>query len=211
MTEREGRVPYVEVLVDAADATYEDVTATVNGVLGGILEDVLVVLTGPWSSLSDGRRDLFADPLLDLRLVREEYAADVRVRQVEAADPAPGEAPFRFSCPAGWVPSRDGLHRLTEEAEAAGLGVFDLTLSGAASARLTRTASSGGTRRDSGAAWGMLPAADVPPPGPPRDWRAAAAQAAVRLERAQDEVRRLREELAELPARGPRTRRFLRS
>ncbi|MFD0890323.1 glycosyltransferase, partial [Streptosporangium algeriense] len=48
---RQWLVPYVEVVVDAADASFEDVRASVDGALASTLSDVNVVVTGPWALL----------------------------------------------------------------------------------------------------------------------------------------------------------------
>ena len=55
-------VPYVEVVVDVAEATYEDASATVVGALTGTIADVAVTLVGPWSTLTDERRSPLVDP-----------------------------------------------------------------------------------------------------------------------------------------------------
>ena len=55
------------------------------------------------------------DPLVDLRLIREAFAGDGRVRFVESVPATSFPAPFRFRCPAGLVLSPDGLRRLIEE------------------------------------------------------------------------------------------------
>nr|BFE87119.1 hypothetical protein GCM10020093_097200 [Planobispora longispora] len=48
-------VPYAEVVVDACDASYEDVRASVDAALGGTLADVAVTLLGPWHDLTEER------------------------------------------------------------------------------------------------------------------------------------------------------------
>jgi glycosyltransferase involved in cell wall biosynthesis len=114
---RQWSIPYVDVVVNAADSSYEDVTATVVGALTGSFVDVGVSIVGPWGVLSDERRPVLDDPLVDLRLVREAFAGDGRVRYVESVPATSFPAPFRFRCPAGLVLKPDGLRRLIEETE----------------------------------------------------------------------------------------------
>ncbi|GII01301.1 glycosyltransferase [Planobispora takensis] len=158
---RQWLVPYVEVVVDARDASFEDVRASVDGALASTLPDVRVTVTGPWSSLTDERRAPLDDPLLDLRLLRAQYAHDGRVVFAEApaappassvhappvsggSQPAPAPAPFRLLCPAGWVPGAASIQSLVERAEQDGAGLLLVALdedeSGVISARLERTA-----------------------------------------------------------------------
>ncbi|GAA3154918.1 hypothetical protein GCM10010466_52340 [Planomonospora alba] len=141
---RQWLVPYVDVVVDARGARFEDVRASVDGALASTLSDVAVTVAGPWSSLGEGRRAPLDDPLLDLRLVRAQYAHDGRVSFTEAPAPTSAPAPFRLVCPAGWVPGADALRLLVEQAEREGAGLLLLALdeddSGVVAARLERTA-----------------------------------------------------------------------
>ncbi|MFC4057409.1 glycosyltransferase [Planomonospora corallina] len=141
---RQWLVPYVDVVVDAAGASFEDVRASVDGALASTLPDVAVTVAGPWSSLASTRRALLDDPLLDLRLLRAQYAHDGRVSFAETIAPTSAPAPFRLVCPAGWVPGADSLRLLVEEAERQGAGLLLLALdeddSGVVAARLERTA-----------------------------------------------------------------------
>nr|WP_260408218.1 glycosyltransferase [Planomonospora venezuelensis] len=178
---RRRLVPYVDVVVDAAGARYEDVRATVDGVLASTLPDVAVTLTGPWGTLTAERRSPLDDPLLDLRLARATYEHDGRVSFAEEAGGDSAPAMFRLLIPAGWVPGRDSLRRLTAEADTDCAGVLDIVLDGhddLVTARLERTAAmtrarflaaegedpddvvhaTFGTRWTSGEAWDILPA-----------------------------------------------------
>jgi GT2 family glycosyltransferase len=111
---RQWSIPHVDVVVDAADSSFEDVAGTVVGALTGSFVDVGVTIVGPWGELSDERRSVLDDPFVDLRLVREAFAGDGRVRFVECVPATSFPAPFRFRCPAGVVLSPDGLRRLIE-------------------------------------------------------------------------------------------------
>ncbi|MFC4057839.1 glycosyltransferase family 2 protein [Planomonospora corallina] len=180
---RQYLVPTVEAVVAAENRSLEDVRATVDGLLTGWMSDVSVVLAGPWHLLTDERRSPLDDPLLDLRLVRETYRGESRVRFVEEITETAFPAPFRFTCPAGWVPDADALRRLVEFADDGALGLISLALDERAdvvAARLERTAavrrarmlvSPGddlddvihrvfGTVWEDGRKWGILPAGD---------------------------------------------------
>jgi GT2 family glycosyltransferase len=111
---RQWLVPYIDVVVDARDRTYEDVRATVGAALAGVVPDVGVTVLGPWSELSDGRRRPLDDPLLDLRLIRDTFAPDGRVRFAERLPETSAPTPFRFICPPGWAPAADGLRVMVE-------------------------------------------------------------------------------------------------
>ncbi len=139
---RQWLVPYIDVVVDAREAVFEDVRATVDGVLAGTLPDVRVSLVGQWSALHDRRRAPLEDPLLDLRLLGETYAYDARVALVESVPRVAAPVPFRLVCPPGWVLVSTALDRLTRLAGGSEYGVVSLSLPGEPEgvARLERTA-----------------------------------------------------------------------
>jgi GT2 family glycosyltransferase len=140
---RQWQVPYVDVVVDADQASYEDVHATVSGALAGTLPDVGVTIAGPWSGLTEHRRSVLDDPLLDLRLIRAAFEHDGRAVFTERVPATSAPAPFRLRLPAGLVPTPDGLQGLTRLAEQHSYGLVQLafpTPDGLAVARLERTA-----------------------------------------------------------------------
>ncbi|MFF5211720.1 glycosyltransferase [Streptosporangium sp. NPDC000396] len=140
---RQWEVPYVEVVVPAGDAPYEQIRSTVDGFLRGSVSDIRVTVVGPWSLLSSGRRSPLDDPGIDLRLIKELYSHDSRVDLVETVEKTPFPVPFRFTCPPGWVPRATCLQRLTKRADEAGYGLISLALAegdGLIAARLERTA-----------------------------------------------------------------------
>jgi GT2 family glycosyltransferase len=110
-------IPHVDVVVDAADRSFEELGRTVLSALTGSFIDVGVTIVGPWGELNDERRSVLDDPLVDLRLVREAFAGDGRVRFMESVPATSFPAPFRFRCPVGLVLTRDGLRRLIEETD----------------------------------------------------------------------------------------------
>lgn len=116
-TGRQWKVPYVEVVVEAGDASYEEVSATVSGALESTLADLCVTIVGQWSALSNERRAVLDDPLLNLRLVDAEFAHDGRVRLRESLPTTSSPVPFRFTCPPGLVLTIDALRRLIDMAD----------------------------------------------------------------------------------------------
>ncbi|HEX4816421.1 MAG TPA: glycosyltransferase family A protein [Nonomuraea sp.] len=137
---RQWLVQYVDATVPAGG--YEDVRATVDGLLASSLPDVGVAVVGPWASLSTGRRSPLSDPELDLRLIGATFEHDPRVHL--GAGPAYTGAPFRLWTPPGWVPAKDAVERLVAYMEERDLGslriALEETAEGVTAARLDRTA-----------------------------------------------------------------------
>ncbi|WP_051704732.1 glycosyltransferase family 2 protein [Glycomyces sp. NRRL B-16210] len=130
-TGRTWAVPYVEVLVEVGGASLEAVRSTVGSVLGGSLGDAAVALVGPWSALDRAERVApLADALLDLRLVRESFDGDARVRFLESAPASAAPAPFRLTLPPGAAFRYDGLERLVGFADAERAGRVRVGLAG---------------------------------------------------------------------------------
>ncbi|WP_449065743.1 hypothetical protein [Planomonospora algeriensis] len=225
---RQWLVPYVDVLVDARGASCEEVRASVDGALAGTLPDVSVTVAGPWSSLTRDRRAPLDDPLLDLRLVHARYAHDGRVSFAEAPAATSAPAPFRLTCPAGWVPGADSVERLVRRAEEDDCGllivVLDEDASGPVTARLERTSAVArallvardgepldgvvselhGAAWLDGGSWGFRPAAEAYPAwAQDRNreaarWRAEAESRGKETERARHEIAALKERVEEL-------------
>jgi glycosyltransferase involved in cell wall biosynthesis len=144
---RSYQVPYIEVVVPVAGHPWELVKYTVDGVLQAQPSDVRCVLVGPWSDLHDDRRQLLQDDALDLRLVREEYAADRRVVMAEVIEPTAFPAQFRLHLPVGWRPGAVTLERLTLEMQRRSQGLRSVILGEGQLARLERTAAFERARR----------------------------------------------------------------
>ncbi|MEV0969767.1 glycosyltransferase [Microtetraspora glauca] len=121
---RQWLVPYVEVVVDGGNATYEDVRATVDTALAGTVPDVAVAVTGVPEPEVRERRAPLTDPCLDRTLVRGHYAHEARVRFTESGAPAP----FRLRVPAGWALGEDSLARLLDVMEERALGLVSVLL-----------------------------------------------------------------------------------
>ncbi|WP_449064455.1 glycosyltransferase family 2 protein [Planomonospora algeriensis] len=222
---RSWLVPYVDVVVDARGASYEDVRATVDAALAGTLADVSVTVLAPWRELGEGRHPSLDDPALDLRLVRNLYAHEPRVSLAERVPATSAPAPFRLTCPAGRVLGPDSLAKLVQAAQQEGYGLLNVVLDelpdGVRTMRLERTAAfaraalfSGGQPSDEavrelfGTLWlsadefGVTTAGDAEPvTGDPAKWRAGAVKWRREAQRLQSETERLRAETERLRAR----------
>ena len=132
-------VPWVTTVVDAREATLEQVKHSVDALLTASFADVQVTLVGPWGRLDDARRSPLGDPDRELRLVEAEYAGEGRVRFAEDV-PAPAfPAPYRLLLPAGWAPERDAVARLAREMSKLDRGLSSVLLPDGQVARLERT------------------------------------------------------------------------
>lgn len=232
---RQWLVPYLEVVVAAEGARYEDTRATVDGVLASTLHDLRVTLVGPWDALVEDRRTPQHGPDVDLLLVRGLYRHDGRVRYAERAAPSAAPTPYRLLCPPGWVPGPDTLRRLVAFAAREGHGLVNVALDETdvvVTARLEHTGAFArarlvaepgedlddvvdevaGTHWVDGAGWGFLPAAEAPAPGPGKD--DGPSPELVRLREENERLRRrvaqLTEDLARLDRHRPRRLRLFR-
>ncbi|WP_283137252.1 glycosyltransferase [Rhizohabitans arisaemae] len=120
---RRWLVPWADVVVDVTGATSEQVRATAASFAE---EDVRLTLVAPWP---DPRRrpagPLVDEPGLELRLIRETFDGDGRVRLVSDPGPVSAPIPFRLICPAGWTIDPGLLPRLLAEADERRDGVID--------------------------------------------------------------------------------------
>ncbi|MFI6319932.1 glycosyltransferase [Nonomuraea sp. NPDC050556] len=136
---RRWLVPYVEIVLDVTDTPEQVVRQAVAAALGGRLQDVVVTLTAPWSLLPEGRRSVLGDPDFELRLMRDLFSGDDRIRLIdeEAATPAP--SPFRYRGPVDVPLHRATLERMVEDVQKDLTGVLVVDLPGGRTARLERT------------------------------------------------------------------------
>ena len=143
--ERQWDVPLVDVVLEIADRTLEEVDTTASALLDGSTPDLRLWLRGPWARLGEGRRPLLDEDLLDLRLVHETFRGDPRVR-FTGIEPAPDpRVPFRLFLEAGPAPAREALAELVRSADSTGAGLLCAPLPGSTLAdegvlRLERTA-----------------------------------------------------------------------
>ncbi|GAA4206919.1 glycosyltransferase family 2 protein [Microbispora amethystogenes] len=215
---RQWKVPQVEAVVDATAGSYDEVRATVDGVLAGTVTDLAVVLTGPWDELAPEQRAPLKDPRLDLVLLRAHYAHEGRVRL--AAAPPDTLSPYRLRVPPGWSPGEDGVGALLATARERELGLVSVLLAedaeGIVTARLERTeafaraaliAAEGenaddlvdemfGTYWADGETLGFRPFGEAAPYLNPRAAYRARVSAQAEVERLTKEVERLRGQVA---------------
>ncbi|MEV0630373.1 glycosyltransferase [Nonomuraea wenchangensis] len=140
---RRWLVPYVEVVLDVTDTSGTVVRQAVAAALGGKLQDVVVTLVGPWSLLRDGRRSVLGDPCFELRLLRDLFAHDERIRLIDEAAPTPAPCPFRYRGPVDVPLHRATLERMIESVQKDLAGVLVVDLPDGRTARLERTSALG--------------------------------------------------------------------
>ncbi|MGW8527796.1 glycosyltransferase [Nocardiopsis sp. NPDC055824] len=142
--DRQWEVPRVDIVLDVAEATLEEADTTASGLLRGTTPDVRLWLRGPWGVLDEGRRSPLDDERLDLRLVRETFRGDPRVRFTEGDPEEDPRVPFRLHVPAGAEPRDNAVANLVALLDRRGDGLFCAPLPGATRAgdgvlRLERT------------------------------------------------------------------------
>lgn len=142
---RQWSMPYIDVIIDSGGHRIEDVRVTADRVLAGDMSDIRVFLVGPWATLGADPRTPLDDLELDLRLIRETYRGESRVRFVDEPPGIDRSVPFRLALPAGSLPTPQALRVVTDTAEAEEAGLVSVVLPHAKSgatphARLERTA-----------------------------------------------------------------------
>ncbi|WP_436891095.1 glycosyltransferase [Nocardiopsis dassonvillei] len=133
---RSWRVPYAQIVVDTLGQGYDEVATVVDGLLGGAPADIEVVLSGEWSKAGPGRHGMLDDPDLDVRLLKEYYRCEPRVRFCEGEPVPHPDAPFRLLVPAGFPAAP---HALAEMAATADRERAGLVLTRGGGPRLERT------------------------------------------------------------------------
>nr|WP_223830502.1 glycosyltransferase family 2 protein [Nocardiopsis quinghaiensis] len=124
---RPGRlweVPVLEAVMDVDGAALEDVDTTASALLSGTTPDVRLWLVGPWDALEEGRRPLLEEENLDLRLVRELFRGDPRVRFTGSEPEHDPRVPFLLRAPAGARLEPGALRELLRTAERTGAGLL---------------------------------------------------------------------------------------
>ncbi len=136
---RRWLVPYVEIVLDVTGAAESVVRQAVSAALDGKLQDVVVTLVAPWSRMRDGRRSVLGDPDFDLRVMREVFTHDDRIRLIDEAAPTPAPTPFRYRGPVDVPLHRATLERMIETVQKDLTGVLIVDLPDGRTARLERT------------------------------------------------------------------------
>ncbi|GAA4218895.1 GT2 family glycosyltransferase [Streptosporangium album] len=142
---RRWLVPYVEVVLHV-DGAGGQVREAVSAALEGSVTDVRVTLVAPWSRLSSGRRPVLGDPSFELRLLREHFAHDERVRLADEVSPTPAPTPFRFTGPVAVPLGHDSLERMIAAVQNDRSGMLVVDLGDDGSATLERTEALGRAR-----------------------------------------------------------------
>ncbi|HUR02523.1 MAG TPA: glycosyltransferase [Nonomuraea sp.] len=140
---RRWLVPYVEIVLDVTDTSEAVVRQAVAAALDGKLQDVVVTLVGPWARLHDGRRAVLSDPCFEMRLMRDLFAHDDRIRLIDEAAPTPAPAPFRYRGPVDVPLHKATLERMIETVQKDLTGVLVVDLPDGRTARLERTSAMG--------------------------------------------------------------------
>lgn len=140
---RRWLVPYVEVVLNVTDTSEQVVRQAVAAALDGKLQDVVVTLVGPWSLLAEGRRSVLGDPCFELRLMRDLFAHDERIRMIDEEAPTPAPIPFRYRGPVDVPLHRATLERMIESVQKDLTGVLVVDLPDGRTARLERTSALG--------------------------------------------------------------------
>lgn len=127
---RSWAVPLVTAVVPA-DGPYELVRTVVDRLLASDLPDLRVLLVAEWAALTDERRSVLADPLLDRRLLAATYRSEPRVELARQAPATAFPAPFLLELPAHLGVEPDTVRRLVAVADRWQAGLVRLLPAGA--------------------------------------------------------------------------------
>src|SRR4051794_41714986 len=107
--------------------------------LWGTLPDVSVPFMGPWDTLPEGRHSLLGDPAFELRMLREGFRHDPRVRLAGATAATPAPTPFRYTGPVDVPLEPATLERMIKKVTDDRLGALIVTFRDERTARLDST------------------------------------------------------------------------
>ncbi|MBQ1082914.1 MULTISPECIES: glycosyltransferase family 2 protein [unclassified Nocardiopsis] len=143
--ERQWEVPLVDVVLDAADRTLEEIDTTARALLSGTTPDLRLWMVGPWGALDEERRSPLEEEILDLRLAHETFRGDPRVRFVESEPSTDPRVPYRLYLEAGAEPYPKALAEMVHACDTRAVGLLCAPMPGALTAqegmlRLERTA-----------------------------------------------------------------------
>lgn len=137
------RVPLVDVIIETAGCSFEDVAASALSALNSYLTDVRVTLVGSWPQAAPPRGASSDSSVQDQILLLETFRHDDRVRFADQTPEDVFPTPFALHCPPGLTLAPGALRRLLDFIEQRRLGVLMLPVFRAgslATPRLTRTA-----------------------------------------------------------------------
>ena len=129
---RTWAVPLVTAVVPA-DGPFELVRTCVDRLLAGDQPDLRVVLVADWAELTDERRSVLADPLLDRRLLAATYRSEPRVELARQAPETAYPAPFLLELAPHVGVDVDTVRRLVVVADQWQVGLVRLLPTGATS------------------------------------------------------------------------------
>lgn len=125
-------VPLVVAVVPAG-GPYELVRTCVDRLLAGDQTDLRVLLVADWAELSDDRRSVLADPLLDRRLLAATYRSEPRVQLAGQAPETAFPAPYLLQLAPHLGVDADSVRRLVAVADQWQVGLVRLLPPGAVS------------------------------------------------------------------------------
>ncbi|MFC4107669.1 glycosyltransferase [Micromonospora zhanjiangensis] len=129
---RSWAVPLVTAVLPA-EGSLERVRTAVDRLLASDLTDLRVKLVADWDKITDERRSILADPLLDRRLIQVTYRSDPRVELVGEAPETAYPSPFLLRLPAHVGVGPDTVRRLVAVADEWQVGLVRLLPAGAKS------------------------------------------------------------------------------
>ncbi|GII56410.1 hypothetical protein Pth03_47990 [Planotetraspora thailandica] len=132
-------VPYVDVVLLVGGASEDEVHAAVETALSGTLPDVSVTLVAPWSTLPHGRHSTLGAPEFELRMIREGYRHDPRVRLADEVPPTAAPVPFRYVGPVDVPLEATSLESMITELSGERLGLLEIAFPDGRAARFERT------------------------------------------------------------------------
>lgn len=130
---RSWAVPLV-VAVIPAEGSFELVRTAVDRLLASDLTDLRVVLVADWDAVTDERRSILGDPLLDRRLLAATYRSEPRVVLANQAPETAYPSPYLLQLPPHAGVDPDTVRRLVALSDEQQLGLIRLLTSGARSA-----------------------------------------------------------------------------
>ncbi|MFY1673529.1 glycosyltransferase [Plantactinospora sp. WMMB334] len=128
--QRGWAVPLV-VTVVPADGPYEMVRTCVDRLLAGDQTDLRVMLVAPWTELTDERRSVLADPLLDRRLLAATYRSEPRVELAGQPPQTAFPAPYLLELGSHLGVDADTVRRLVAVADQWQVGLVRVLPAGA--------------------------------------------------------------------------------
>lgn len=130
--QRSWAVPLVTAVVPA-QGSFEQVRTAVDRLLASDLTDLRVILVADWDAVTDERRSILGDPLLDRRLLAATYRSEPRVVLAAEAPETAFPSPYLLRLPAHAGVELDTVRRLVALADEWQAGLVRLLAPGARS------------------------------------------------------------------------------